>query len=158
MNRCHLLAAEIYGYSYANYDDHLGVNIRFDKLMPDDVKTLEKADAEGWPLERLARALEGNPDDAAAALAALRRAREVVDAANPAESFRNAVRQVIKSAVARGITDDDAIEKLVVQICYRAADLAFLLDRDGTPLSRYSEDLRREPDVGYIGGDSAEED
>jgi hypothetical protein len=158
MNRYHLLAAEIYGYSYANYDDHLGVNIRFDKLMPDDVKTLEKADAEGWPLERLARALEGKPDDAAAALAALRRAREVVDAANPAEAFRNAARQVIKSAVARGITDDDAIEKLVVQICYRAADLAFLLERDKTPLSRYSEDLRREPDLGAIDADPDEDD
>ena len=50
------------------------------------------------------------------------------------------------NAVAEGIKDDQAIEKLVVQICYRAADLAFLLERDGTPLNQYSEQLRREPD------------
>jgi hypothetical protein len=31
MDRIHLLAAEIFGYSYANYEDHLGIgNIRFD--------------------------------------------------------------------------------------------------------------------------------
>ena len=30
MNRMQLLAAELFNYSYANYQDHLGVNERFD--------------------------------------------------------------------------------------------------------------------------------
>ena len=39
MNRYHLLAAEIFGYSYANYQDHLDVhNIRYTKLMPKDAR------------------------------------------------------------------------------------------------------------------------
>jgi hypothetical protein len=41
MERIHLLAAEIFRYSYANYDDHLGINERFDTLMPRDAELLE---------------------------------------------------------------------------------------------------------------------
>jgi hypothetical protein len=59
MNRYHLLAAEIFGYSYANYDDHLGIDhIRYETLMPDTTRTLERAEAECWPLEKVARKLE----------------------------------------------------------------------------------------------------
>jgi hypothetical protein len=43
----------------------------------------------------------------------------------------------------------------VTQVCYRAADLGFLLDREGEPLCRYSRPLRREPGVEYDDGDSA---
>ena len=51
MDRIQLLAAETFHYSYANYADHLGIgNVRFDRLMPDTVKVLEKAATEGWPL------------------------------------------------------------------------------------------------------------
>jgi hypothetical protein len=85
-------------------------------------------------------------------LAALQRAREVVDAENPAEAFRNGVRFSIRHAVEEGLHGPEAIEKLVTQICYRAADLAFLLDRAGTALSRYSRHLRREPGVQYYDG------
>jgi hypothetical protein len=69
MDRIHLLAAEIFGYSYANYEDHLG--------------------------------------------------------------------------------DEASVERLVTQICYRTADLAVLIEREGQPLSRYSRHLRREPGVEY---------
>jgi Mn-dependent DtxR family transcriptional regulator len=41
MNRTQLLAAEVFNYSYANYQDHLGINERFDRLMPETVTTLE---------------------------------------------------------------------------------------------------------------------
>jgi hypothetical protein len=35
MDRYKLLAAELFGYSYDNYEDHLGIgHIRFEKLMP----------------------------------------------------------------------------------------------------------------------------
>jgi hypothetical protein len=150
MNRYHLLAAEIYGYSYANYRDHLGIgNIRYDKLMPADARKLERAEAEGWPAKKVARALGIDVAAAQVALRAFRRARDVVDAENAAESFRWAVRQCIERAVAEGLQDENSVEQLVTQICYRAADLAVLLEREGESLSRYSRHLRREPGVEY---------
>jgi hypothetical protein len=155
VDRYQLLAAELYGYSYANYQDHLAIgNARFDRLMPDDARRLERADAEGWPAERVARDLGVEPSDAEGLLRAFRRARDVVDAGNPAESFRWAVRQVIEVAVAEGLRDEPSVERLVTQVCYRAADLGFLLDREGKPLSGYSRHLRREPGVEYDDGSS----
>jgi hypothetical protein len=152
MNRYHLLAAEIFGYSYANYDDHLGIDhIRYETLMPDTARTLERAEAECWPLEKVARELELDELEAARMTRAFQRARDVVDAENPAESFRWAVRQCIEHAIHSGLGDEPSIERLLTQICYRAADLAFLLDRKGETLSQYSERLREieygEPDL-----------
>jgi hypothetical protein len=153
VNRYHLLAAEIYGYSYANYQDHLGIgNIRYDKLMPDDARALERAVAENWPVERVARQLQVDAEAAQEALRSFRAALEVVDAENPAESFRCAVRQVIEHAIREGLRDENSVERLVTQICYRAADLGFLLKRESQPLARYSRHLRREPGVGYHEG------
>ena len=57
MDRRQLLAAEIHGYSYDNYHDHLGVNPRFDRYMPEAVDTLESAADEAWPIEKVASAL-----------------------------------------------------------------------------------------------------
>ena len=148
MDRYHLLAAEIFAYSFANYEDHLGIgNMRYEELMPDDARTLERAEHERWPVERLAQALEVTLDEAAAFQRRFLRARDIVDAKNPAESFRWGVRHSIERAVAEGLRDEASIERLVKQICYRAADLAFLLDREGTRLSRYSRQLRREGDA-----------
>jgi hypothetical protein len=153
VNRYQLLAAEIYRYSYANYQDHLGIgNIRYDKLMPDDARNLERAVAENWPVERVARELQVEEAMAQEALRAFHDAREVVDAENAAESFRAAVRQTIESAIKEGLRDENSIERLVTQICYRAADLGFLLHREHKPLSRYSRHLRREPGVEYHEG------
>jgi hypothetical protein len=55
--------------------------------MPEDVKLVERAVNEGWPLERIARQLKRDPDEAAAISEAFRAAREAVDAPTPAESF-----------------------------------------------------------------------
>jgi len=147
MNREQLLAAEIFGYSYASYHDHLGANIRFDELMPRSVATAEQAERESWPIEKLAGELEVEVDHAREMLDALPHAREVVDAENPAESFRNGVRQSILTALEAGLNDPDSVEHLVTQICYRAADLAYLLELDGDRLTRYSHELRRDPDT-----------
>lgn len=47
MDRLKLLAAEIYGYSFANYEDHLGIgNERYERLMPQTAETLETAERE----------------------------------------------------------------------------------------------------------------
>jgi hypothetical protein len=147
VNRYQLLAAEIFGYSFDNYEDHLGIgNARFEKLMPDDARALERAEAEQWPVAKLASELNVNEDEAANMARAFRRAREVIDAKSPAESFRCAVRHSIESAIAEGLAGEAAVERLTVQICYRAADLSFLLKRRGQTLARYSPELRREPD------------
>ena len=152
MNRTHLLAAEIFNYSFANYLDHLGGNERFDRLMPQDVKTLERADSEAWPVEKLARKLDIDIEIAQDLLRRLDDARAVVDAENPAESFRNAVRHSIQLAMETGLDDQEEVEKLVRQICYRTSDLAYLLKAEGSSLSRYSRHLRRESGVEYYDG------
>jgi hypothetical protein len=48
----------------------------------------------------------------------VKEALEIVDAENPAESFRNGVRQSIYYAVEDGLDSPEAIEALVIQICY----------------------------------------
>ena len=75
-----------------------------------------------------------------------------MDADNPAELFRNAVRFSIQDAVNEGLSDAESIESLVKQICYRAADLAFVLKAKGETLSRYSRHLRKESGVEYYEG------
>jgi hypothetical protein len=152
MDRRQLLAAEIHGYSYANYHDHLGVNPRFDRYMPEAVAILESAANEAWPIEKVASALGVEINEAKEALLALERARKVVDAENPAESFRWAVRQSIEAAIEEGLSDSGSIDRLIIQICYRAADLGYILKQNGEVLSKYSRHLRREPGVGYHEG------
>jgi hypothetical protein len=159
MDRYQLLAAELFGYSYANYEDHLGIgNMRYEKLMPNDARTLERAETERWPVEKVAQKLEVDEEKASELLLAFRRARDVVDAENPAESFRWGVRQSIELAIAEGLRDEASVERLVEQISYRAADLAFLLKREGKPLSRCSRHLRKEPGVEYYEGYFDEEE
>ena len=51
MDRTKYIAAELYSYSYQNYDDHLDMDHeRYEKLMPDDAVALER----GRALERRA--------------------------------------------------------------------------------------------------------
>ena len=158
MDRRQLLSAEIHGYSYDNYHDHLGVNPRFDRYMPEAVDILESAADEAWPIEKVARALGVEISAAKEDLLALERARKVVDAENPAESFRWAVRQAIEAAIEKGLSDPESIDQLTIQICYRAADLGYILKQNGEVLSRYSRHLRREPDVEYYEGYFDEEE
>lgn len=143
MDRRQLLAAETYSYSYANYAAHLGGNVRFDELMPAGVDTLELAEEEDWDDARLAQALgvpEHRVDDWREAY---RRAVDIIDAPTHAEAFRRGVRYSILDAVEKGLSDADAIERLVTQVCYRAADLAYLLDLTAEYLSTYSKELRQ---------------
>ena len=152
MDRIHLLAAEIFKYSYANYDDHLGINERFDRLMPRDAEILETALKEEWSIDKVAQNLEVDAEIARLYLIRVKEALEIVDAENPAESFRNAVRQSINYALEDGLDSPEAIEALVIQICYRTADFGLLLDKKRHQLSQYSRHLRREPDTEYFEG------
>jgi len=159
MERDKLLAAEIFGYSYANYHGHLGIgNVRFERLMPEVARTLQIASDGNWAVSRLASALKRSEEQAQELMATYRNALQVVDAESPAESFRNAVRFAIQDALQEGLGSPDSIEALVTQICYRAADLAYLLKMRGEALSRYSRHLRKEPGVEYYEGYFDEED
>lgn len=143
MKRIHYLAAEIFSYSYDNYDGHLGINDRFDKLMPHDARLLEDAlESDSIDAGQLAEQL-GIPEDGAIEfLQRAKDARKIVDAATPAAGFREAVKQSIQVALNQGITDEAEIDALVEQICYRTADLSYLLKQRDEPLDKYSEELR----------------
>jgi transposase len=145
MIRKHLLAAELFSYSYANYADHLGIgNIRFEKLMPETFEVLERGVREGWNDSQLAKALEVEEGTVEEWKGHYQRAKEIIEAPNAAESFRRGVRHSIQYQVKEGLKTEEEIEKLVTQICYRAADLAVLLENEKTVLSDYSQELRRE--------------
>ena len=148
MSRIHLLAAEIFGYSFANYENHLGIeHERFESLMPNDAKLLERAHRDHWPVAKVAKSLSIDKEIAKQLMLTCEHALQVVDAENSAESFRNSIRFVIQTAITEGLGDEKSIEDLVTQICYRASDLSVLLELEEKTLSDYSEQLRREHDV-----------
>lgn len=143
LERSHMLAAEIFGYSYVHYWDHLlSGNTRFTDLMPDDVDTLARAEEEGWVLARVAQALDVPEDVVASYQRGYREAVEIVDAPTPAAAFRRGVHYSIQHAVEGGLDKEGAVERLVTQIGYRAADLGFRLDMEGGQLSGYEQELK----------------
>lgn len=146
MDRRFLLAAETYNYSYDKYADKLEVWAeRFTKLMPRDIDILEKAELNHWPLEQLADLFEVDLEKAEFLRDQYEKAKQIIDAPTPAESFRRGVRHSIYNALEEGLKSELDIEKLVIQICYRAADLSYLLDLENKKLSEYSKELRSEP-------------
>jgi hypothetical protein len=145
MTRDHLLAAEIFAYSFADYAKNLqDGHIRFKEEMPNTVRNLEKAENENWPDEDLATAI--NMDMAKTLLwkKRFRHALEVVDAPDPVTAFRNAVRQSIANELGRHQLGDAELESAVTQVCFRTADLSFVLDMGQMNLSDCSVDLRSE--------------
>ena len=146
MTELQLLAAETFAYSYANYADHLGVNPRFDTYMPNDVRKIESIVSKGGGADEIAAKLQIDKETAEIMLSKYLMAKQIVSAANAAESFRLGVKQSILLALEDGLHTDKDIDNLVVQICYRAADLAYLLDIEKKALSDYSKALRAEPD------------
>jgi hypothetical protein len=149
MTREQLLAAEIFAYSFDNYANHLGIgHLRFEKYMPDTVRLLERAEREGWTEERLAKAMEVEKSEVSAWQQRYRDAVKIVDATTPAAAFRHAVRQALIFEFQRHKIGEAEIESAVQQVCYRAADLSYLLDRQNEKLSDYSQELRSENDSG----------
>jgi len=61
------------------------------------------------------------------------------------------VKYSIRHAIEDGLETNEDIDMLVTQICYRAADLAVLLEIEDKQLSDYSRELRREKGVKYLG-------
>ncbi len=142
MKRIHKLAAEIFCYSYDNYIDHLGINERFDKLMPHDAEIMETAIKENWSIKKIENALD-IPKEAATNLKKRTiKALKIVDAKNPAESFKQGIQQCILNSLEEGLSSKKNIDHLVEQICYRAADLSVVLEEKGHKLHQYSQHLR----------------
>ncbi|RPI48111.1 MAG: hypothetical protein EHM56_14165 [Chloroflexi bacterium] len=112
--------------------------------MPGQVDTLEQAEREGWDDGRLAGALDQAGEEISLLRRSYREAVEIVDAPTPAESFRRGVRFSIQEAVEEGLEDQEAIERLVGQVCSRAADLGYLLEVTDEPLWLYSDELCQE--------------
>ena len=149
ISRYHLLAAEIFGYSFANYLEHLELEDEgFETEMPNAARLLERALQENWPAARVGRALF--PDDplneqqTRNLLDSCKNALLVVDAESPAESFRIGVRQSIQEAIADDLNDEQVAEDLVKQICCRASDFAVLLGLLDESILAYSDELRDE--------------
>lgn len=118
LERIKLLAAELFSYSLDNYADHVEVgNERFTKLMPDDVNTLLIAEKDNWTEEKIAKALEIDTNQVKDYMKRFEVAKKIVDAINPSESFRYAVKQSIKNALGDGLNTEEDIDKLVIQIC-----------------------------------------
>lgn len=145
MERIHLLAAEIFRYSYTNYEGHLGSDHRFDKSMPKNAAILETAVKEEWPVEKVAEKLDIPNETANEVLHATFEALEIVNAENPSDSFRKAVEYTLRDALTIGVKDDEDLMRLVDQISYRAADLSYLLEQEDNKLADYSKALTEVP-------------
>lgn len=148
LTRRQRIAAELFAYSYANYSDHLG-NARFTRYMPKDVEFLERAVAEKWDHGRIAKKLDVEPERVPQLLERLKDAIKIVDAENASESFRESVRQQLRGLLADKVTDEEELDKIVIQMCYCAADMGCLLEWEGKCLVDYSEWLRRTADCNY---------
>lgn len=146
MKRIHFLAAELFSYSYDNYEDHLGINARFDKYMPEDAALLERAEKEEWTDEQIAAKSDFKLEDIPKWRSRFREARDIVDAESPAQSFLRGVRASIKYAIEEELDDEKSIDRLAGQMCYRAADLSLLLKQRDEPLWKYSKELRSRAD------------
>jgi len=142
-----MLAADLFGYSYAHYAEHAEEgHERFTRLMLEDIDLLEQAEQQSWDASRVAQALLVEAEDVPDWQRAYREVKEIADAPTPAEAFRRAVRISIRRALEEGLAGEKAIEGLVTQVCYHAADLGFRLDMERSQLSDCSEELREEPD------------
>lgn len=150
LTRRHRIAAELFAYSYANYSDHLG-NARFTHYMPKDVEILERAVAEKWDHGRIAKELDVEPERVPQLLERLKDAIKIVNAENASESFRESVRQQLRELLADKVNDEEELDKIVIQMCYCAADMGCLLEWEGKRLVDYSEWLRRTADCNYSG-------
>jgi hypothetical protein len=112
--------------------------------MPQDAALLEQAQTEQWPDDQIAKMLEVDLQEIPRWRLKYMRAKSIVDAANPAESFRFGVRFSLQDALEKGMASSEDIEDLVSQICYRASDMAVLLELQGESLTQYSDTLRQE--------------
>jgi len=145
MDREKLLAAELFAYSYQNYEDHLGIgNPRFEEMMPVEARTIERAYRENWSMQDLARELGLDAEHVKGLLDSYSNAIEIVDAQTPAKALRNALRQSFDTVLGDRRVPDHEIEEFLNQACYRVSDFLFLMESQGSGLREMSDELRRD--------------
>jgi len=138
MEKVHYLAAELFGYSYGKYQGKLEVrHPRFTKYMPETVKKLEKALEENWDDAKIAKELEIEIDEVQNWKESYHSANSIVDSAHAGASFKSAIRVTVQHALSSGLSEENDIENLIEQICYRTADLGFQLKIENKKLSDY---------------------
>ena len=119
--------------------------------MPKFCSTLGKAISEGWTNEKIAQKLEIDIAEVQEWIESYVAAEEIISAINPSESFRKSLLKVLANAANVDLDSKERIEDLVIQICYRVADLGYLLKLENSELAEYTDWLRREKDVDYSG-------
>jgi DNA-directed RNA polymerase specialized sigma subunit len=143
MNRIQYLSAEIYGYSYDNYQEKVEMrHVRFTKYMPQTIKILEKAELKPISDADLAKKLEIEIDKIEEWKEVYKSAKMVVDAGNAGDSFKIGIKETVKNFVEEEKMNEEKINELVEQILYRTADFGFLLKRENKEISDYSEMFR----------------
>ncbi|MCH4887408.1 hypothetical protein EZV73_07490 [Acidaminobacter sp. JC074] len=143
MNRYRYIAAEMYGYSYDEYQRKLSSgNTRFTKYMPETVEAIERALEENWDHKKIAKVLEVDLDNVPEWIESFLHAKEIVDSKHAGESFRNGVKRSILHAIDVGLDSDDKVDNLVEQICYRLADFSYLIKREQKKPEDYSDYFR----------------
>jgi hypothetical protein len=138
MERIHYLAAELFGYSYENYNGKLEIkHVRFTKYMPETVRKLEKALDENWIDSKIAKELEIEIEEVSKWKDAYRSANRIVKNTHAGAFFKSAIRESVLHALDLGLSEEKDIDILIEQICYRTADLGFLLKVEDKKLSDY---------------------
>jgi hypothetical protein len=144
MERRHFLAAQIYGYSYIHYAENLDQeNVRFTTLMTEEVAILEEAERDNWEPQRLAQALGIEEEKVGIWQELYQTSKHIVDAGSCIDSFRTSIRSILREAASESLDQDEVVEHVVAQICFRAADLGYLLDIENKRLSDYANHLRQ---------------
>ncbi len=135
LTRKELLAAETFDYGYVQYRDYQSGS--GDSWL-NDIDTLERAEREGWEPSRIAQATNICEGDLWHYLRNFRDGKKIVNAPNPAEGFRRAVRCAIQSNLEFGTFDE---EILVSYFGRRMSDLGYCVDMEGRSITYYLSEL-----------------
>lgn len=131
MKRYDYIAAEIFGYSYSHYQDKIDIgNRRFYRIMPNDVKLLEKAINESWSSEKIADKLDVDVERVSELKEAFHSACKVVDQPSSEAVFEAGIRNTIENTLSEFNIDSDTKELLVEQLMYRGKDYKYLMENE----------------------------
>ncbi|MGK7396769.1 MAG: hypothetical protein ACNS62_19490 [Candidatus Cyclobacteriaceae bacterium M3_2C_046] len=137
MDKYKLLAAEMNGFRYADYYNHLG-NLHFDTILPNEVKRLEKAAQENWSDDQISRELKLDREVARKKLRKYKLAKKLIESPGLAEFLRRSLRETLKTCAS--ISEEEQ-EQMVENICQRMTDLGFMLERRNQQLHELTPDL-----------------
>lgn len=143
MKKIHYLAAELFGYSYDNYEEKVSMNhIRFTKYMPETVKIFRKAYTEDWDDQLLAKKAEIDLENISIWREKYLNAVKIIEAGSPDKQLEAGLDVSIRIAIESGLNSDEQIGELIEQIKYRFCDFGNLIKHENRSLSEYSDYFR----------------